>query len=105
MAGERVQVEAQISITTGSVSGKAHIPSAPGQPPNQDTGVLAGNIETTQPSPLVVEVSSNAPYSSALEFGTSRMAARPFMAPARDRVRPAAVALVERAINSLTRGR
>ncbi|MEN6451679.1 MAG: HK97-gp10 family putative phage morphogenesis protein [Thermoguttaceae bacterium] len=83
-AGERIQVEAQIGISSGSVSGKNHTPSAPGEYPNQDTGVLANNIETTQVAPLVVEVSSNAPYSAALEFGTSKMAARPFMRPSRD---------------------
>lgn len=87
-AGELIQTEAQISITRGAVSGKNHVPSAPGQPPNQDTGVLAGNIETTRASKLRVRVTSKAGYSSALEFGTSKMAARPFMRPARDKMRP-----------------
>lgn len=82
--GEAIQVEAQNSITRGSVSGKNHVPSAPGEPPNNDTGVLANNIETVQVEPLRVQVSSNAPYSAALEWGTSKMEARPFMRPARD---------------------
>ncbi|GEM_PF-871361 len=68
-AGEMIQVEAQISITAGAVSGKNHKPSAPGSAPNNDTGVLAGNIETNQVAPLVVEVSSNAPYAAIHEFG------------------------------------
>lgn len=97
--GERIQVEAQISISAGSVSGAKHVPSAPGQAPNQDTGVLAGNIETNQVAPLVVEVSSNAPYAAALEFGTSRMAARPYMAPARDAERTAVTQLVRQAVD------
>lgn len=80
--GEAVQVDAQISITTGAVSGKGHIPSRPGEPPNNDTGVLASNIETVSKGLLEVEVSSNAPYSAALEYGTSRMEERPFMRPA-----------------------
>ena len=83
--GERIQVEAQTSITAGAVSGKKHKPSAPGDPPNNDTGVLANNIETVQIAPLVVEVSSNAPYAAAQEFGSERKAgrtARPF-APSR----------------------
>ena len=75
-AGERIQVEAQIGISSGSVSGKNHTPSAPGEYPNQDTGVLGNNIETTQVAPLVVEVSSNAPYSAALEFGSERKAGK-----------------------------
>lgn len=87
-AGELVQTEAQLSITRGSVSGRNHVPSSPGEPPNQDSGVLAGNIETTRAGKLRVRVTSKAGYSSALEFGTSKMAARPFMRPARDKMRP-----------------
>jgi len=86
-AGEKIQVEAQLSITRGSISGKDHVASLPGQPPNQDTGVLANNIETVQKGPLLVEISSNAPYAAALEFGTSKMGERPYMRPARDKMR------------------
>jgi HK97 gp10 family phage protein len=100
--GEAIQVEAQISITTGSASGTKtkkhrHVASRPGEPPNNFTGTLANNIETVQISERLVEVSSNAPYSRALEEGTSRMAARPFMGPARDAKRDEVVRLVEEA--------
>ncbi|WP_066282856.1 HK97-gp10 family putative phage morphogenesis protein, partial [Blastomonas sp. CCH1-A6] len=98
-----IQVEAQLSITQGAVSGKNHVPSKPGEPPNQDTGRLGDNIETVQKGPLLVEVSSNAPYSIPLEFGTSKMAARPFMRPARDKKRAEVVALVERAVSQAVR--
>lgn len=98
-AGEMIQVEAQISITRGAVSGKNHVASKPGEPPNADTHVLANNIETTQPGRTRVIVSSNAPYSAPLEFGTSKMAARPFMRPARDKMKPQAKRLVEQALN------
>jgi HK97 gp10 family phage protein len=98
-AGELVQTAAQRSITAGSVSGKGHVPSAPGEPPNNDTGVLANNIETTQPSKLRVRVTSDAPYSAALEFGTSRMSARPFMRPARDKTKAEVKRMVEAAMN------
>lgn len=98
-AGEMIQVEAQISITAGAVSGKNHKPSAPGQPPNNDTGVLAGNIETKQVAPLVVEVSSNAPYAADLEFGTSKMESRPYMAPARDAKKKEVTQLVRKAVD------
>lgn len=67
--GESIQVEAQISITNGSVSGSAHKPSRSGTPPNNDTGVLANNIETAVVVPMKVEVSSNAPYARIHEFG------------------------------------
>lgn len=104
-AGELIQREAQISITTGAVSGKNHVPSAPGSPPNQDTGVLANNIETVQTGPLKVEVSSNAPYAAPLEFGTSKMAERPYMRPAVAKKRGEAVQLVRRAVDAAINGR
>jgi HK97 gp10 family phage protein len=96
--GEAIQVEAQRLISTGSVSGKNHVPSAPGQPPNYDSGVLSSNIETIQVEPLRVQVRSNAPYASALEFGTSKMAERPYMRPARDNKRAEVVAKVQAAV-------
>lgn len=99
--GNRVQVDAQTSITEGAVSGAGHVPSKPGEPPNNDTGVLASNIETIQAEPLKVLVSSNAPYAAPLEFGTSKMAARPYMRPAlqknRDRIAKRLAAAVDQA--------
>lgn len=99
VAGETIQTTAQISITNGAQSGKGHVASLPGQPPNADTHRLADNIETVQPSPLRVEVSSNAPYAAALEFGTSKMAERPYMRPAVAAERQKVTDLVRRAIN------
>jgi len=81
-AGKVIESEAKLLITTGAVSGKNHVPSKPGEPPNNDTGGLKNGIETTQPAPLVVHVTSTAPYALALEKGTSKMAERPYMAPA-----------------------
>lgn len=74
--GEAIQVEAQRSITEGAVSGKAHVPSKPGDPPNNDTGYLAAAIVTIKTAPLEVEVSSNAGYAAALEFGSERKAGK-----------------------------
>jgi HK97 gp10 family phage protein len=86
-AGSLVATEAQISITRGAVSGKNHVASAPGSAPNQDTGVLGNNIEVLQVARLRVLITSQAPYSAALEFGTSKMAERPFMRPAAEATR------------------
>lgn len=103
VGGETIQVEAQISITAGAVSGRGHVPSAPGQPPNADTHLLSDNIETVQPAPLRVEVSSNAPYAAALEFGTSKMAERPYMRPAVAKTRNEVTSLVRGAMNRVLR--
>lgn len=65
--------------TRGTVK---HVASKPGSPPNQDRGTLTRNIRVAMNDDLTADVSSNAPYSAALEFGTSNIDARPFMTPA-----------------------
>jgi HK97 gp10 family phage protein len=109
-AGDMLAAEASFLITQGSASGTSggkhqHVPSKPGEPPNNDTGHLKANIEVVQVEPLKVEVSSNAEYSRALEFGTSKMSARPFMQPAADRVRKELPDMVRVAITKVASGR
>lgn len=103
-AGQLIELDAERSITAGSISGANHIPSAPGQPPNADTRFLDSNIETEIGGPGLVTVTSRANYSAALEYGTSRMAARPFMRPATERNRRKVVELVGDAVNITIRG-
>ncbi len=99
-----VKVEAQLSITRGSVSGKGHVASKPGEAPNNDTGVLKNNIETISTGPLTIEVHSKAPYAVALEYGTSKMADRPYMRPAAKKMKPVVAAIIkERLDNTLRR--
>lgn len=98
-AGQLIELDAERSITAGSVSGINHVPSAPGQPPNADTRKLDSNIETSVGGPGLVIVESKAEYSAALEYGTSRMEARPFMRPAVERNRRKVVELVGDAVN------
>lgn len=102
--GQTIQDEAQLSITRGAQSGKNHVASAPGEAPNNDTGVLANNIETTRPGPLRVEVSSNAPYAAALELGTSKMIERPYMRPATAKKRNEVTDLVRAAVKKVVSG-
>ena len=83
---QKIRGDAYHSIQAGSVSGKNHVPSAPGQPPNNNTGGLAGGIvDETYPLELRAEVRAETEYSAPLEYGTSKMAERPFMRPARDK--------------------
>jgi HK97 gp10 family phage protein len=104
VGGEEIRGEAGHMITEGAVSGRNHVPSLPGEPPNEDTGTLRTHIETTQPAPLRVEVRSNAPYAVELEFGTSKMAARPYMGPATQRKKKEVIELVRGAINEAVKG-
>jgi HK97 gp10 family phage protein len=103
-AAEYLAVEAQNSITAGSQSGKGHVASLPGEPPNNDTSVLANNIEAVQVSNEKSVVSSDAPYAAALEFGTSKMAARPYMKPALERTKPILREYVARAVAAGKKG-
>ena len=103
-AGETIATYAQTSITRGAVSGKGHVPSKPGEPPKADTHRLADLIEVTQPDPLEVVISSNAPYGAALEMGTSKMDARPYFRPARDAKKKEARKKFAEAVDHIVRG-
>ena len=97
-AGNLVRNTAVTSINQGAASGvtyekynprRTHTASAAGQPPATDTGFLVNNIVLDIDSNgLGANVESRADYSSFLEFGTSKMAARPFMQPALEENRP-----------------
>lgn len=102
-AGEDIKAHASHLITEGAVSGKNHVPSKPGEPPNEDTGDLRRGIRVTQPAPLRVRVEATAKHSVPLEYGTSKMAARPFMGPAARDKRKEVVAKVGRVIEAVTR--
>jgi len=53
-----------------------------------DTGNLLNNITTHPPEGSAIEVVSEAPYSVYNEYGTYKMAARPYMRPALDEMKP-----------------
>ena len=66
-------------------------PSAPGEPPHLATGTLARSIEMEtfrDGADLVGRVGTNLKYGRFLEFGTARMAPRPFLRPALQSQRP-----------------
>lgn len=67
---------------------RTHTASAPGSPPNTDTGRLAGSITVLESGGPSAAVEAQTEYAAYLEFGTrnadgsQKMAARPFMTPA-----------------------
>jgi hypothetical protein len=101
-----IQVDAQLSITNGATSGKNHVPSTAPDPPNNDSGVLAGNIEAVTKGPLKAETSSNAPYALPQEFGSEKLnlPERPYMRPAATKGRPKVRERVVKAVQRVTRG-
>lgn len=84
-AADAVRAEAFQSISRGSVSGAGHVPSKPGEPPMRDSGTLQAGLKVQRTGLLTAEVRSEAEYAAALEFGSSRVAARPYLRPARDK--------------------
>jgi HK97 gp10 family phage protein len=65
-----------------SRTGKLHRASAPGQAPAIDTGNLVNSIQHEQVGSEDARVFTHVEYAPYLEFGTARMAPRPFMTPA-----------------------
>lgn len=83
------------SIQRGPASGRTyqkynprrtHTASAPDQPPMSDTGRLANSITFDKIDDLTASVGSAIAYAAYLEYGTSRMAARPYFRPAVQRI-------------------
>lgn len=107
-ASDYLKTEAQISITTGAVSGANHVPSAPGTPPNADTHHLSNSIENHMTGPLKAETSANAEYAAIQEFGGSTGKAtlqeRPYIRPAAQKTRKPAQKLVAAAVKKVTTG-
>lgn len=60
----------------------AHVASQAGYPPNVDIGTLRASMDWSPGDrPLKYHVHDGTNYGVLLELGTSRMAARPFVAP------------------------
>ena len=84
---------ASILLNTGTRSGriykktrlgKTHQASAPGEPPKSDLGRLVGSLNTRvtrDANAINGDLTVGTDYAQGLEYGTSRMAARPFMRP------------------------
>tara|TARA_Y100000114_G_C11608696_1_gene254013 strand:+ start:42 stop:491 length:450 start_codon:yes stop_codon:yes gene_type:complete len=112
--GQLIRGEAVKSIQTGMKSGRiyekynprrTHKASAPGEAPASDTGNLVRNIRVEQKTKDIVNVESRANYSKFLEFGTSKMLARPFLFPAfeksKSKILQATFKRVQKAIDGL----
>jgi len=103
-SAEVIAVEARALIDEGGIPSPNHIVSAPGEPPNRDTGLLTSRTNAEDlPEPGQAAVISDAEYSAFLEYGTSRMAERPFMRVAASNKRKAVLEAARTAINRVTK--
>jgi len=103
-----VATDAAISITAGAVSGKGHVPSAPGSPPNADTHTLDRSIHVERIGPLVARVVADAPYAAIQELGGTAggvtLPERPFMRPAGAKNRDSGIKLMTAAVDRVLKG-
>ena len=80
-------------------------PSAPGQPPGVVTGTLRNsifaNVRITGKNRATIEVGTRVKYAGFLEYGTSRMAPRPFMRNSIAKITPQINAKVQARIRSV----
>jgi phage gpG-like protein len=66
---------------------RTHTASAPGQYPATDTGRLASSVRVDVQGPTAYVVGTNVAYGPMLEFGTVKMAARPWLFPSFERAK------------------
>lgn len=77
----------------------AHVASVAGYPPNIDTGKLMNALYVYKPKALTRVISTgDTEYAAPLEFGTVKMAARPFMRPMAEELRKIAPEVFDRLI-------
>lgn len=113
---EQIRADAQASIIDGAISGKGHVASAPGEPPNADTHRLDESGAVTELIEIGIGSISESvttsvtfgneavPWAVYQELGTSVLAERPYLRPATERGRPMVQENVIAAINKTSRG-
>lgn len=83
-------------------NGKDRMSSQPGQPPAAEMGedlepsIYQEVISKSNQNPAIAEFGSTAPFARTLEFGNTKIAARPFALPARQKVASVARSSVSR---------
>jgi len=80
--------------------GNERMSSAPGEPPasaagnDLDKSIYSKSISKRNSNPAIAEFGSTSPYAMSLEYGTQKMAPRPFIRPAAEKLRSKDVELV-----------
>lgn len=88
MMAQQVQTDAVTSFGSGpdgrtyTRRGITHSASAPGYPPNVDTGALRASVHVTPLKKNTYAVQDGVEYGVYLELGTPKMARRPWLYPA-----------------------
>lgn len=79
--------------------------SKPGEPPNTDTGILVKSIKFDfKKGGLIGRVGTNLRYGAWLEFGTKKMAARPWLSAAIRQTKEEVAKLIAKSVRAALRG-
>ena len=81
-----------------------HVAASPGKAPNTDTGKLVASIAVEKKAESTYFVGSGLSYAKYLEFGTSKMLARPWLQPAIRANRNALIDNIEKAVDLAVKG-
>ena len=81
-----------------------HVAASPGQAPNTDTGKLVASIAVEKKAESTYFVGSGLSYAKYLEFGTSKMLARPWLQPAIRANRNVLIDNIEKAVDLAVKG-
>ncbi len=113
ISAKLVESTAKLSIQKGFRSGDTYIRngierrrSIPGEAPKTDRGRLVASIFSKFPSigkGLIAEVGTNIKYGKLLEFGTVKMAARPWLFPAFKKNANAIIKRIENVLSGAVR--
>ena len=79
---DRVVAMLANEVVGTAVSSFGESPSAPGDPPGVDTGALRASVQSEHTGTNQYTVSDGVEYGAFLEYGTPRMAARPWLGAA-----------------------
>lgn len=95
-----IMEEARFLIRDGAIPPPNHVPSLPGQPAKEEYGDLARDMTVeSAPEPGAAYFIAYSDHAAHTEFGTSKMAERPWARPAAANKRQHVLTLARNAVN------
>ena len=102
---EEIEKTVQLGLAAGGTGRQYgnHRASAPGASPATDLGTLAASLQPQlDKSRYQGSYGTNVEYGPHLEYGTVKMAARPFLTPAAEKARPGIMSKVKKLESRIT---
>lgn len=94
----RIDADASALLVNAQYSNAVDLQQTARKRARERTGRMKREIRIVKTGPLAYNIEAPTPYASFNEFGTTRMAAQPFLRPAVDEVRPRAEQRISNAL-------